>query len=106
MACHKDKPPETCKSPDLIFESIEVATGQNIISPGHINMLAKKHSTLDHRLSGRPQIYPHKTKTEINEGCYSPELSSGLEYGPFSADEGLTEEGIRGRLDDSERENQ
>jgi hypothetical protein len=71
----KDKPPERSISPDLIFESIDVMTGHNTISPGHVNMLSQTHSTLDRRLSGRPQMIPHAIKKEDADGCYSPELA-------------------------------
>jgi hypothetical protein len=76
----KDKPPERSISPDLIFESIDVMTGHNTISPGHINMLSQTHSTLDRRLSGRPQLIPQAIKKERkllmeSDGYYSPELA-------------------------------
>ena len=67
----KDKPPDRSISPDLIFESIDVMTGHNTISPGHINMLSQTHPTLDRRLSGRPQAI----KKEVADGYYSPELA-------------------------------
>ena len=37
----KDNPPERSISPDLIFESIDVMTGHNTISPGQVNMLSQ-----------------------------------------------------------------
>jgi hypothetical protein len=52
----QDKPPDRSKSPDLVFETIDVIASHNTISPDHINMLSQTHSTLDRRLSGRPQI--------------------------------------------------
>jgi hypothetical protein len=56
----------------LIFESIDVMAGQNATNPDQFNMLAQAHSTLDCRLSPRPQIDPH---TIIDEGYRSPELA-------------------------------
>ena len=68
----KDEPTDRSASPDLIFESIDVMAGQNAINPVQCNMLAQTHSTLDCRLSGRPQIDPHSI---IDEGYRSPELA-------------------------------
>jgi hypothetical protein len=61
----KDKPPDRSTSPDLVFDRIDVIASQNIISPDHINMLSQTHSTLDRRLSGRPQIIPQAIKKEV-----------------------------------------
>ena len=56
----KDKPSDISISLDFIFESIDVMTGQNTISPGHINMLSQTHPTLDHRLRRNCYHYRHE----------------------------------------------
>jgi hypothetical protein len=63
----EDKFPDRSKSPDLVFETIDVIISHNTISPDHINMLIQTHSTVDRRLSGRPQITPQVIKTEVDE---------------------------------------
>ena len=76
----QDKPPDRSKSPDLVFETIDVTASHNTISPDHINMLSQTHSTLDRRLSGRPQIIPQAIKNEVDEGYYSPALAPSLDF--------------------------
>ncbi len=52
----------------------------NTISPDHINMLSQTHTTLDRRLSGRPQIIPEAIKNEVDEGYYSSALEPSLDF--------------------------
>ena len=76
----KDKPPDRSISPDLVFDSIDVIASQNTISPDHINMLSQTHSTLDRRLSGRPEIIPQEIKKEAVDGYYSPALAPSPDF--------------------------
>jgi hypothetical protein len=76
----QDKPPDRSKSPDLVFETIDVIENHDTISPDHINMLSQAHTTLDRRLSGRPQIIPEAIKNEVDEDYYSPSLEPSPDF--------------------------
>jgi hypothetical protein len=43
-------------------------------------MLSQTHSTLDRRLSGRPQITPQAIKTEIDEEFCLPALAPSPDF--------------------------
>jgi hypothetical protein len=76
----QDEPPDRSKSPDLVFETIDVIASHNIISPDHINMLSQTHSTLDRRLSGRLQITPQAIHTEVDEEICLPEQATSPDF--------------------------
>jgi hypothetical protein len=75
----QDELPARSKSPDLVFETIDVIASHNIISPDHINMLTQTHSTLDRRLSGRLKITPQAIHTD-DEEIYLPEQATSPDY--------------------------
>ncbi len=76
----QDELPDRSKSPDLVFETIDVIANHNTISPNHINMLSQTHSTLDRRLSGRLQITPQVIKTEVDEEICLPESATSPDF--------------------------
>ena len=76
----QDELPDRSKSPDLVFETIDVIASHNSISPDHINMLSQTHSTLDRRLSGRLQITPQGIKTEVDEEICLPEQATSPDF--------------------------
>jgi hypothetical protein len=76
----QDKLPDRSKPPDLVFETIDVITSHDTINSEHINMLNQTHSTLDCRLSGRPQITPQAIKTEVDEDICLPKLAPSPDF--------------------------
>ena len=74
----KGKPPERSKSPDLVFDTIDVIASQDRISPDHIKMISHTHPKLDHKFSKESKVTLH-TMEDV-EGYFAPALAPSPDF--------------------------